>query len=164
MRIRVLVTAWFATATSDGLFSSVLAQFFYGSTVARLWQGVASTLLGPTALDGGLRTVIVGMAMHFGVAFAWTSVFYAAYLASGWLRRVVASRFGPLKIAVVYGPLIWMVMSFIVIPTLTGKPASITYKWWIQFFGHMVFVALPMVATISREERMEDAWESPLPA
>ena len=164
MKIRTLVSAWLATAVSDGLFSSVLAQFFYGSTAVRLWQGVAATLLGPAALEGGMRTVFIGIAMHFGVALTWTSIFYAAYLASIRLRSIVASPFGPFKIAVFYGPMIWMVMSFIVIPTLTGKPTVITYKWWIQFFGHMVFVALPMVSTISRQERTEDVWESPLPA
>jgi hypothetical protein len=149
VKIRTLVSTWLLTAVSDGLFSSVLAQFFYGSTAARLWQGVAATLLGPSALEGGARTVCIGILMHFGVALAWTSVFYAAYLASGWIRRVAAAPFGPFRIAVFYGPIIWMVMSFIVIPMLTGKPTSVTYKWWIQFFGHMVFVALPIVATIS---------------
>jgi len=49
--VRRLVRAWFTTAVVDGLFSSVLAAFFYGSTVRRLWQGVASTVLGPDALS-----------------------------------------------------------------------------------------------------------------
>ena len=33
-----LVRAWLLTALSDGLFSSVLAAVFYGSTVMRLWR------------------------------------------------------------------------------------------------------------------------------
>ncbi len=35
------------TGITDGLFSSVLSVAFYHSTVQRLFQGVASTLLGP---------------------------------------------------------------------------------------------------------------------
>jgi hypothetical protein len=152
---RRLLRAWLLTAVTDGLFSSILAEFFYGSTVARLWQGVASTLIGPSALDGGTRAVAIGMLMHFGVALAWAVVFLAIYLTSSWIRRVADSRYGSLKIAVFYGPIIWMVMSLVVIPTLTGRPPSITYRWWVQFFGHMVFVALPIVATIARKPQIK---------
>ncbi len=53
------VGAGLLTGISDGLFSSVLAVAFYHSTVARLWQGVASTLLGPEALTGGSSAVLV---------------------------------------------------------------------------------------------------------
>ena len=37
-----LVIAALVTGVADGLFSSTLAAFAYGSTVTRLWQGVAS--------------------------------------------------------------------------------------------------------------------------
>ena len=47
------------TALCDGTFSSVLSVFFYHSTVARLFQGVASTLLGKAALDGGTPTALI---------------------------------------------------------------------------------------------------------
>jgi hypothetical protein len=152
---RRLLRAWLLTAVSDGLFSSVLAEFFYGSSVARLWQGVASTVLGPSALDGGMRTAAIGIVMHFGVALAWSTVFLAVYLTSASIRRIADSRYGPLKIVVFYGPIIWMVMSLLVIPTLTGRPPSITYRWWVQFFGHMLFVALPIVAMIARKPQTE---------
>jgi hypothetical protein len=69
-----LVRAGILTGVIDGLFSSVLSAAFYDSTVARLFQGVASTLLGRAALDGGTRTALVGVLMHFGVAFGWSAV------------------------------------------------------------------------------------------
>jgi len=55
--------AGLVTGITDGLFSSVLAAFVYGSTVTRLWQGVASVLLGPDALNGGTRTAAIGVLM-----------------------------------------------------------------------------------------------------
>ena len=48
-----LLRAGLLTGLTDGLFSSVLAAFFYGSTVSRLWQGVASVLFGAAAFEGG---------------------------------------------------------------------------------------------------------------
>ena len=55
-----LVRAGMLTGVADGLFSSLLSVVFYHSTIARLFQGVASTLLGKEALDGGTPTASLG--------------------------------------------------------------------------------------------------------
>jgi hypothetical protein len=84
-----IAVAGLLTGVTDGLFACVLSAGFYHSTVTRLWQGVASTLLGPAALEGGTRTAAVGVLMHFGVAFAWSAVFLAIFNRSERVRRVV---------------------------------------------------------------------------
>lgn len=151
-----VIRAGLLTGIVDGLFSSVLSALFYGSTVARLFQGVAATLLGPSAVDGGIRTALIGVAMHFGVALGWSAVFAFLLAQSAWLRRFVARPGGPITVAALFGPLIWTVMSLVVIPQLTQRPVPVTYRWWVQFFGHIPFVALPIVAVIAaplRERR-----------
>jgi hypothetical protein len=145
-----LVRAWLLTAVCDGLFSSCLAAFAYGSTVTRLWQGVASVPLGSSAVDGGARTALIGVGLHFCVALAWSTVFLILYTAAPWLRTLTASRSGVLVAAAGYGPLIWMTMSLVIVPQFTHRPPTINYRWWIQWFGHMVFVGLPIVWSIAR--------------
>jgi hypothetical protein len=145
-----LIRAALVTGVTDGLFSSVLAAFFYGSTVTRLWQGVASVLLGAAALDGGTRAAVIGVLMHFGVAFGWSVVFLLFVLSSSWIRGVLASPYGVIGVAAVYGPLIWIVMSMAIIPLLTHRPPTINIRWWVQLVGHIPFVALPIVAMIGR--------------
>jgi hypothetical protein len=149
-RLTRLTRAWLLTGVLDGLFSSALAEFAYGSSVSRLFQGVAATAFGADAFGGGRALAIVGLLMHFGVALAWSTVFLIAYEASAPLRRIVASRLGVVKVAAVYGPLVWVVMSLVVIATFTGRPTVITVRWWNQFFGHAVFVGLPIVSMIAR--------------
>jgi hypothetical protein len=142
-----LLRAGLLTGVTDGLFSSVLSVFFYGSTVTRLWQGVASTLIGPSAVDGGIRTAAIGLLMHFGVAFGWSAVFlFLIVRSSSWVRRLVATPSGVVQVAAVYGPFVWLVMSLAVIPLLTGRPPAITMRWWTQLIGHFPFVGLPIVA------------------
>jgi len=143
-----LVRAGLVTGVTDGLFSSVLSAFVYGSTVTRLWQGVASTLLGAAAFEGGLPTAAIGVLMHFGVAFAWSAVFLLLVLSSAWLRGVLAAPYGVVAVAAVYGPLIWLAMSLVVIPMLTHRPPAINLRWWVQLIGHAPFVGLPIVAMI----------------
>jgi hypothetical protein len=152
-RTRLLVRAGLLTGIIDGLFSSVLSVAAYGSTVARLFQGVAAVLLGPDAIEGGLATALVGLLMHFGVAFTWSALFLFVVSRWSWIQRLLESRQGVLKAAAIYGPAIWMVMSLLVIPSFTRRPPSITYRWWIQFFGHFPFVGLPIVASIGRARR-----------
>jgi hypothetical protein len=127
-------------------------KFFYGSTVTRLWQGVASVPLGPDALNGGLRTALVGVAIHIGVAFMWTTVFLILLTIIPSIDRIAHARFGLITLAAIYGPLVWMAMSFLVIPSMTHRPPTINYRWWVQFFGHIPAVALPIVATLTRRD------------
>ena len=145
-----LIRAWLTTAVSDGIFSSVLVTVFYGSTFARLWQGVASVPLGAKALDGGAQSVLVGLLIHLCVALTWSTVFLVLWMASAAMQRAVSTWRGAIAVASVYGPCIWVFMSLVLIPTLTHKPPTINYRWWVQFFGHIPFVAFPIVATIGR--------------
>jgi hypothetical protein len=147
---RRLMLAGALTALIDGLFSSVLAQFFYGSSATRLFQGVASTLLGPSALEGGTRTALIGVAMHIGVAFGWSAVFVLLYMKVDALRRVTSAPGGVISVAAVYGPSIWLVMSLLVIPALRHTPPAFGFRWAVQLVGHIFFVGVPIVWSISR--------------
>ena len=143
-----LLRAGLLTGVVDGLFSSVLSVAFYGSTVTRLFQGVAAVPLGSAAFGGGRRTAAIGLAMHFGVAFGWSAVFLLLARSSR-VRRVLESRYGTFKVASVYGPLIWTVMSLVVIRSFTHRTPAVNIRWWTQFFGHIPFVGVPIVGSVS---------------
>lgn len=140
------------TAVIDFAFSSILVKFFYHSTVTRLWQGVASVLLGPDAMNGGMHTALIGVAMHIGVAFAWTTVFLILLTVIPAIDRIAHARFGLITLAAIYGPVVWLAMSFLVIPSMTHRPPTVNFRWWVQFFGHIPAVALPIVATLTRRD------------
>jgi hypothetical protein len=144
------IRAGVLTAIVDGLFSSVLVAFFYGSTVTRLWQGVASALAGARAIDGGASMTLLGLLMHITVAFFWSGVFALLVSQVPVVRRVLMAPLGVIKTAALYGPVIWMVMSFAVIPTLTHRPPIVNVRWWVQFLGHIPFVAVPITWSFNR--------------
>lgn len=138
------------TGVIDGLFSSVLSVAFYHSTVQRLFQGVASTLLGAEAINGGTLTFALGVLMHFGVAFGWSVVFLLVVKRARWVHSILNSPYGVIKVASLYGPFIWTVMSLAVIPILLQRPPAINIRWLIQLIGHIPFVGIPIVASIGR--------------
>jgi len=148
--VKIWLRTGLVIACVDFLFASALSVYGYGSTFARLWQGVASVPLGPEAIGGGTRTILIGIGLHICVAFTWAGIFVLLLTRVAWLRRAAASLPGVLGVAAVYGPLIWVFMSAVWIPLFTHKPPVIGGRWWIQFAGHIFFVGLPIVLTASR--------------
>jgi len=145
----ILVT-WLITAAWDFVCATMLSVFAYGSTFSRLWQGVASTAIGPAALTMGARGVAAGLALHLLVALVWSAAFVIALDRFCALRRAVAPAVGAVAVAVVYGPIIWLTMSLVIIPLATGRPPAFGFRWWVQIFAHVPFVTLPLVFTARR--------------
>jgi hypothetical protein len=147
---RILVPVWLVTAAWDFTCASALSVFAYRTPVAQLWRGVAATVLGPAALDGGGAAVAVGLALHLAVALTWSALFMAAAWAWPALRRAIESPAGALGVAAAYGPAIWLVMSLVVIPLATGRPPRLGVRWWVQIVAHVPFVTIPLVFTARR--------------
>ncbi|MEO5818789.1 MAG: hypothetical protein ABIT20_26205 [Gemmatimonadaceae bacterium] len=149
-----LVRAWLFTGVSDAIWAMVATVFvFHRGTAGSVWRGVASVLLGKDALTGGVPATIIGLVLHFGVAFAWSAIFLLLVTRSPKLRAVLDSPYGILEVAAVYGPFIWAFMSFVFIPVFTHRMPTVTINWWIQAVGHIVFVGLPLVWSIGSGSR-----------
>jgi uncharacterized membrane protein YagU involved in acid resistance len=149
--LRRWLKAGSATAIVDFLFATCLSVFAYKSTFERLWQGVASVPFGAQAIGGGATWTAIGIATHIFVAFGWSLVFVLLVERWSWLQRQLLSPLGVLKVAAVYGPFIWVMMSMVFIPlTAQRPPAAVTVRWVIQTFGHIFFVATPMAWVVRR--------------
>lgn len=149
-RLSAILVTWLVTAAWDFVCATALSVLAYGSTFNRLWQGVASTVLGPPALTMGVRGVAAGLGLHVLVALTWSALFVLALTISAALRRAIAPAVGALAVAMVYGPVIWLVMSLVVIPMATGRPPAFGFRWWVQIVAHVPFVTLPLVFTARR--------------
>jgi len=145
-----ILKTWLVVAAWDFVCASALSILAYGSTFSRLWQGVASTVLGAKAIEMGARGVAAGLALHLLVAFVWSAAFVLVLARGVTLQRAVARPVNAVAVAIVYGPLIWLVMSLVVIPLATGRPPAFGFRWWVQIFAHVPFVTLPLVFTARR--------------
>ena len=116
---RVLRAA-LALAVVDGLWA-VLLTWYFGRPPLSVWNGVASTAFGAGMLQAGGKGVAVGLAMHCTVATWWSLVWVTAESNLPVLQRWTAGTGGAFAVAAVYGPLIWMTMSGLVVPTMTGR-------------------------------------------
>jgi hypothetical protein len=134
-------------ALLDGSFVVVLYVLIqHRTTASRIFQGLASALLGPSAFDGGGRTAIIGLCIHVCVALAWTIVWVLLLTRSASLRRFVDTNGGVIIAGVIYGMCVWLLMNDVVIPFTQAKVTPISNpSFWVQLAWHPFGVGLPIV-------------------
>ncbi|HET7205598.1 MAG TPA: hypothetical protein VFI95_03370 [Terriglobales bacterium] len=107
---------------------------------------IAAGLLGKQAFDGGAGTYVLGVLLHFFIAFSATTVFYAA---SRRLRFMVQH---PLVCGLFFGAAVEEVMNLVVLP-LSALHARGPYRLQDLILGlvvHMIVVGLPISFSIRR--------------
>lgn len=136
--------------TSDVLLGGLIAgtfdisyacTFWYlkrGVLPARVFQSVASGLLGDASFTGGWRTALLGVALHYFIATAMAVTYYvfAAKWSDLWQRPLV---FGPL-----YGVLLYGIMNYIVVPLSAANPGSRNLVWVVLSIAvHAFLIGTP---------------------
>lgn len=113
----------------------------------RIFQSVASGLLGPKAFQGGAKTAALGLVLHFFIAFCWAAGFYVAS------RQITFLTASPVIAGLLYGEFVWLVMTLVVLPL------SAIHRWPPRFdpasiitgpIGHTVLVGLPIALAVRR--------------
>jgi uncharacterized membrane protein YagU involved in acid resistance len=135
-------------ATLDGLDAIVYYKLANDVAPYRIFQHIAGGLLGPSTFNGGAKTVLLGLFLHYFIATGAAAVFYLACLR--W--RALYQKpwiFGPL-----FGLCVFLVMHFIVVPLSAiqhyhlSMPAG---ELADQLFTHMFFVgsSIALMASFS---------------
>ena len=107
---------------------------------------IAGGLLGRQAFRGGVGTYVLGVALHFFIAFSAAAVYYAASRRLGFLKE------HPLVCGLFFGAAVQEVMNLIVLP-LSALHARGPYKLHDLILGllvHMVVVGLPISFSVWR--------------
>src|ERR1044071_1860130 len=64
----------------DGLFALIFYGLILGVKTLRIFQSVAAGLLGKASFEGGIKTFLLGIVLHFIVASCIAAVYYLASL------------------------------------------------------------------------------------
>lgn len=129
----------------DGL-AAVVSSSLRGVGPARVFQYIAAGLLGAAAYSGGITPVLLGILIHFLIAFGAATVYY------------FASRKFPILIrqalicGMLYGVAVYFFMARVVTPLSLTRKLPLTL---LQLVIHVLFVGLP-VALIARWSASKD--------
>lgn len=109
--------------TFDITYASTFWYLKRGVLPRRVFQSVASGLLGDASATGGWPTALLGLGLHFCIATSMAVTYYL--FARRWSE--LAQRpwtFGPL-----YGVLLYFIMNYIVVPLSAANPGSRNLTW-----------------------------------
>ena len=112
----------------------------------RVFQSVASGLLGPSAYTGGAKTAVLGLVLHFLIATIATAVFYFA------ARKLTFMIEQPIVWGLVYGVLVYLFMNFVVLP-LSAFPQRTSPTLSGRLIGMLIimfFIGLPIAVIVRR--------------
>jgi hypothetical protein len=141
-----IFTAGVLVGILDGLFAVVLfVHVLKLTTPVRIFQGIAAAVLGPDSFSGGLATAALGLLLHFTVAHAWSAAYFLVLRVWPLLRRVVSVPARAVVIGLAYGPVVWLLMNFVVIPMTRSRPTPVSARSFLPLLvGHMFVVGLPI--------------------
>src|SRR5829696_8479521 len=98
-----IVFSGLAVGVLDSLAATTNA-WFRGVGPTRVWQYVASSLVGSESYERGATTVVIGLLIHFGVAFGVATTFYLlARIFPMFIRHAVVS-------GMIYGVVVFFAM------------------------------------------------------
>ena len=126
------------------IISAFIIVLLRGSTVPRLLQFIASGLLGPQAFQGGTATAVLGLVLHFFIAFALVGIFFAASRRFSLLRQHAVSS------GIIYGLIVYAVMNLVVLPLSAARPRHSITGDLLQIGIHMFVIGLPTSLLLRR--------------
>jgi uncharacterized membrane protein YagU involved in acid resistance len=139
--VRVVLLAATASGVLDLIAATILIASM-GVPPKRMLQTIASAQMGPKAFEPGKNGAAVGLALHFFIALTASAVYYVAssYLTMLANYAIIAG--------LIYGILIHLVMTFIVLPmSALRRPFSKTF-FFTQVVIHMFCVGLPIALVV----------------
>ena len=129
----------------DLLFAVSFAGY-NGAAPSRVFQAIASGLLGEAAFSGGPDVQALGVACHFGISLLWAALF--AVIAS----RLPALTRRPILAGLVFGVAVFLSMRLVVLP-LSAYPHPVTFKplaTVLDLLSHMFLFGTPIALVVSR--------------
>ena len=135
----------------DGLFALIFYGLIRGAEPMRIFQSVAAGLLGRAAsFEGGIKTFLLGILLHFVVASCIAAVYYAASRILPILIR------HPVVSGLMYGMIAYLGMNYIVVPlsAIRRSPGPIRLSIFLtEIIGHALLVGLPIALLASRSAK-----------
>jgi hypothetical protein len=132
------------------LLAASINAYLRGTSPVRVWQYVASGLLGPASYSQGYGSVMLGVLCHFLIAFGAAAVFFFASLRFPTLihRAVI---FG-----IVYGVIVYFFMSRVVVPLSAARTFPFSFQALATgLIIHIVCVGLPIALLARRAWRLK---------
>ena len=145
MALRTILMAGLICGTLDGLSALALSAGRW----MRLFQFIASGLIGPRSFNGGMNTALVGIALHYSIALGASAVYFSASRALPFLiEHAIPS-------GILFGILVHVFMNYVTIPlSAIGRRPFNARSFLAQLLVHMIVVGPSIALTVRHYSRV----------
>jgi hypothetical protein len=148
---RVILTAGLICGFLDGL-SAIAIAAYSGVGAMRVFQGIASGLLGRSSFQGGVGTALLGILLHFIVATGAAAVYFFAS------RSLPVMIDRALVCGVVFGVLVHLFMTFVTIPLSAIGRRPFVLQSFVSYLLVAMIVIGPSIALAIRSFSRSSKW------
>ena len=149
MKIRTILFAGLVAGSLDAAAACIVA-LAYGRLPGRVFQYIASAVLGKSAFAEGMTTVAVGLAFHYLIALGWAALFFFIF------SKINAPSRQRVVIGLLYGVFVWIMMNLVVVPmSLIGKFPSDWTNILLNMGILMVCIGLPISLIFFSKEQTD---------
>jgi hypothetical protein len=140
----------------DMLFAFTFYGLILGAPPLRIFQSVAAGVLGrAAAYEGGVKTFVLGILLHFVVASCIATVYF---LASRVLPMLIRH---PIASGLIYGMIAYLGMNYVVVPlsAIGRRSAPLHVRIFLtEIIGHAFLVGLPL-ALLARRSAKKNGYD-----
>lgn len=148
MNLQPIFWGGLIAGTLDICAAFLTAWLRAGAGPVRVLHFVASGLIGATAFNGGAKTAVLGLALHFLIATVAAVVFF---IASRYLLVLIER---PIIFGLLYGIAVYLFMNFVVLPLSAIPHRPITLSGFIIGILTIMFcIGLPIALIVRRFSR-----------
>lgn len=151
MTLRNIFLGGLVVGTLDGT-AAITHAAFRGIPPGRVFQYVASGLLGPSSFQGGAATVLLGVACHYFIATSVVALYFALS------QKVPILIRWAIPCGMAYGVAVFFFMTNVVVPlSATRKGALLLTHWLIGLGIHILVIGLSTGLVVRFLARTESA-------
>jgi hypothetical protein len=121
MNSKLIAKAGFIAGALDIVAASLNFYFKTGKNPTIVLKYIASAIFGKEAMAGGIEMMLIGLLLHFIIAFIFTLFFSFIYKKLWWWFKNTH------LIALLYGVFVWVVMNLAIVPL--SKASQIPFSW-----------------------------------
>jgi hypothetical protein len=148
---RTILLSWLLVGTLDILCAIVSFLIKGGTDPSLIFIYISSAIFGPQAKEmNSTSMVILGLCLHYLIAFIWTVIFFFLY------RRIPLMRNSRVLTGIVYGYFVQVIMSQVVVKASNAATGPFNIKSFLVSGAILVAaIGIPLSFIASRSQKSE---------
>lgn len=114
----------------------LIVSWLKGGAPLKIFQAIASGIYGKASYEGGNRTILIGLLLHYFIAASVVAVYFLAS------RKLAVLNQYPVLTGAIYGVGVYLFMNFVVLPAVGMAPKFTTFSVVNQLFCHIVLIGI----------------------